>query len=83
MYGLTLAAEAFDRANQAQALLARDGLVVEGREGGVRPHPAVSVRRDAEISFSRLLRELDLDTEPPGPNRTAPPPLLSNRRGMR
>ena len=76
---LTLAAEAYDRAIDAQALLARDGLVISGREGGMRPHPAVSIRRDAETSFARLLRELDLDTEPPAGGRVAPPSLRSNR----
>ena len=78
---LTLAAEAYDRATDAQALIARDGLVVSGREGGVRPHPAVGIRRDAETSFARLLRELDLDTEAPGNNRVGPPSLRSNRGG--
>jgi hypothetical protein len=29
-----------------------------------------------------LLRELDLDTEPPSGLRTAPPSLRSNRRGL-
>jgi len=76
---LTAACEALDRANEAQRLLARDGLTIAGREGGLRPHPAVAIRRDAEISFARLLRELDLDTEPPVNNRIGPPALLSNR----
>jgi hypothetical protein len=44
----------------------------------VRPHPAVAIRRDAEISFARLLRELDLATEPASGLRTAPPSLRSN-----
>ena len=76
------ACEAWDRAEEAQRILARDGLVIAGREGGVRPHPAVAIRRDAENSFARLLRELDLDTEPASGLRTAPPALRSNRRGM-
>ena len=78
---LQAAAEAWDRAVDAQSLLARDGLVIAGREGGMRPHPAVAIRRDAEVSFARLLRELDLDTEAPSDVRTAPPALRSNRRG--
>jgi phage terminase small subunit len=78
---LQAAAEAWDRAVDAQSILARDGLVIAGREGGLRPHPAVSIRRDAEVSFARLLRELDLDTEPPSDARSSPPALRSNRRG--
>jgi hypothetical protein len=70
------------RACEAQSILSRDGLIIAGREGGVRPHPAVAIRRDAEISFARLLRELDLDTEPASGLRTAPPSLRSNRRGL-
>jgi P27 family predicted phage terminase small subunit len=53
---LTMACEAYDRACEAQQLLARDGLCIAGREGGLRPHPAVAIRRDAETSFARLLR---------------------------
>ena len=79
---LQAAAEAWDRACEAQSILSRDGLIIAGREGGVRPHPAVAIRRDVEISFARLLRELDLDTEMPGSLRSAPPSLRSNRRGM-
>ena len=79
---LQAAAEAWDRACEAQSILSRDGLIIAGREGGVRPHPAVAIRRDAEISFARLLRELDLDTEPASGLRTAPPGLRSNRRGL-
>ena len=79
---LQAAAEAWDRACEAQSILSRDGLIIAGREGGVRPHPAVAIRRDAEVSFARLLRELDLDTEPASGLRTAPPSLRSNRRGL-
>lgn len=77
---LTLAAEAYDRATDAQSLLQNDGLVIGGREGGMRPHPAVAIRRDAEISFARLLRELDLDVEAPSA-ASRPAALRSNRGG--
>ena len=77
---LTMACEAHDRATEAQAILARDGLVINGREGGVRPHPAVAIRRDAETAFARLLRELDLDVDAPRSMRVGPPSLRSNRR---
>ena len=76
---LQAAGECWDRLQQARELLLRDGLVVEGREGGARPHPAVAIERDSRIGFSRLVRELDLDTEPPASNRSGPVGLRSNR----
>jgi P27 family predicted phage terminase small subunit len=78
---LQAAAECWDRLQQARELLSRDGLVVEGREGGMRPHPCVAIERDARIGFARLVRELDLDVEPPSSMRTSPAALRSNRRG--
>ena len=78
---LQAAAECWDRLQQARELLQRDGLVVEGREGGMRPHPAAAIETDSRTAFARLIRELDLDVEPPASARTAPAPLRSNRRG--
>src|SRR5262245_30471280 len=75
---LQLAAEAWDENEAAREVLAKDGLVIAGREGGLRPHPAVAIARDARLAFARLIRELDLDTEPPVPSRIGPPPLRSN-----
>ena len=77
---LQAACESWDRLQQARELLATDGLVVHGREGGVRPHPAVAIERDCKIGFARLIRELDLDVEPPSSLRSAPVALRSNRR---
>jgi P27 family predicted phage terminase small subunit len=58
---LVLAAEAWDRHVSACAQLAKDGLTIGGREGGLRPHPAVAIARDAAASFARLLQQLGLD----------------------
>ncbi len=61
---LTLLCEAFDRGAAAQAVITADGLVVEDRYGRPKVHPAVTVKRDADITAARLLRELDLDADP-------------------
>jgi P27 family predicted phage terminase small subunit len=78
---LQLACEAWDEAQKAQEQLDREGLTVPGREGGMRPHPCVAIRRDARLAVARLVRELDLDTEPPVQERVGPPALFSNNRG--
>src|SRR6188768_215256 len=62
---LQLAGEAWDRAQEARALLAQDGICIGGREGGLRPHPCVAIERDSRLAFARLVRELDLDVSPP------------------
>lgn len=74
---LILAAQAFDRAEQARLILARDGLVTCTDAGGLKAHPAVAIERDARIAFARLLRELDLDMT--GIDEARPPILKSNR----
>jgi len=70
---LTLAAEAWDRAADARDAMAKDGTYIPGRyRGSLHVHPAVRVARQAALDFARLLRELDLDTEPP-PDPPRPP----------
>jgi P27 family predicted phage terminase small subunit len=76
---LQLACEAWDRAQEARERLNREGLTVQGAEGGLKAHPAVGIERDARLAVARLVRELDLDTEPPVPERVGPFPLASNR----
>ena len=58
---LTLGCEALDRCVAARELVTRDGLVVNGREGGMRPHPAIAIERDSRLAFVRIMRELGLD----------------------
>jgi phage terminase small subunit len=75
---LTLAAESWDRSEQARAALAQHGLTFNDRFGTPRARPEIAIERNAKTSFARLLRELDLDVEPPAPS-TRPRPLRSNR----
>jgi phage terminase small subunit len=76
---LQLAGEAWDRAEMARQAIAEHGLTYIDRFGSPRARPEVAVARDATIAFARLLRELDLDIEPPTSPRR-PTALLSNRR---
>jgi len=80
---LQLCCEAWDRAQMARAQLQEEGLTVPTSEGGCRAHPCVAIERDARLAVARLVRELDLDTEPPVSERISPPALFSNRRGRR
>jgi phage terminase small subunit len=77
---LQLAGEAWDRAQDARAIIAAEGLIVVDDRKNPRAHPAVVIEKDARTAFARLVRELDLDgdTAPVGPR---PPSLRSNRRG--
>jgi phage terminase small subunit len=75
-----LALEAWDRAQGAREQLEREGLTVP-TGGGIRPHPCIAIERDARLAVARLVRELDLDAEPPVPERAGPAGLYSNRGG--
>jgi P27 family predicted phage terminase small subunit len=61
---LTLAAEAYDRCEQARQILAEAGPVYQDRFGQPRAHPMLAVERDSRLAFARLLREMCLDLEP-------------------
>ena len=75
---LTLACESWDRCVQAREAIAEHGLTITDRFGFPRARPEVAIERDAKISFARLCRELDLDTEAT-PENPRPPALRSNR----
>jgi P27 family predicted phage terminase small subunit len=77
---LTLAAESYDRCQQAREAIEAHGLLVATGGGSWKANPAVAIERDARTAFARLVRELDLDVEPPSERR--PPALRSNRRGV-
>jgi P27 family predicted phage terminase small subunit len=71
---LTLACEAWDRAQQAREILEEDGIIVIDRFGQEKPHPAVNIELQNRNAFAKMLRELDLDVDPP-PEPHRPPGL--------
>jgi P27 family predicted phage terminase small subunit len=73
---LVLACQAWDRCQQARACIAKEGLTTPTREGGHKLHPAVRVEQESMVTFSRLVRELDLDLDPPAAE-SRPPRLRS------
>lgn len=61
---LTAALTAFDRANEARAILKRQGLTTEDDKGKTRAHPMCAVERDAVKTMLAALHALNLDLEP-------------------
>jgi hypothetical protein len=49
-------------------------------EGGLRSRPCIAIERDSRLAVARLVRELDLDTEPPPSDRSAEHRQLRNVR---
>jgi phage terminase small subunit len=72
---LTLAAEAWDRAEQARAVIDKEGLTFLDRFSQPKTRPEVAIERDSRVSFARLLRELNLDVSVP----ESRPPSLGGR----
>jgi phage terminase small subunit len=74
---LTLAAEAWDRGQEAREALTKEGLTFVDRFGQPHARPEVAIERDARIAFARLLRELALDVDPPADD-ARPPRIVGN-----
>ena len=68
-----LAGQAWDRAQDALAIIKRGGAIIEDRFEQKKAHPAVDIQRNSMVTYARLLRELCLDAEPEDPIR---PPKL-------
>ena len=66
---LLAAAECWDQSQLAREQLAEGGLTFTDRFGQERPRPQTTIEKDAKILFSRLVRELQLDHEPPRETR--------------
>lgn len=62
---LTLAAEAWDRCQQAREVIDREGLTYVDRFGSPKSRPEIAIERDARLAFARLIRELNLDIDEP------------------
>ena len=63
--------ESYDRSNSARATIDKEGMQVVDRFGQVRPHPLLTVERDARSQFMLGLKSLNFDLEPlrDGPGR--------------
>ena len=68
---LQTACEAHDRMKMAQAAIAREGQTVMDRFDQAKPHPLLTVERDARAAMLAALKQLNLDLEPlrDGPGR--------------
>ena len=75
---LTLAAEAWDRGQEAREALAKLGMTYQDRFEQPRARPEVAIERDARIAFARLTRELALDVNAPADD-SRPPGIRGNR----
>lgn len=80
---LTLASEAWDRAEQAREAIQEHGITYIDRFGSPKARPEVSIERDSRIAFARLLRELSLDVDEPASTESRPPSLIPNARRRR
>ena len=74
---LTLAAEAWDRCQQARESIQKNGLTYQDRFDQPHARPEISIERDSRTAFCRTLRELGLDVEEPKEQR--PPTIVASR----
>ncbi len=65
--------EAYDRAEAARASIEQYGMLVPDRFKIPKPHPLLTVERDARSQWLQALKQLNLDIEPlnQGPGRPA------------
>jgi P27 family predicted phage terminase small subunit len=64
---LKTALESYDRMTSARELLETEGTVYTIETGFRRPHPALSIEKEAKRLFLQAWRQLSFDVEPPGP----------------
>lgn len=78
---LTLAAESWDRTQDARTVLEQEGLTFVDRFGQPKARPEVAIERDSRIAFARMLRELALDVE--APDEAARPAPIAGRAHLK
>ena len=78
---LQLAAEAWDRGQQAREAIDKEGAVYTDRFGQPTARPEVAIERDSRTSFARLLRELALDVA--APDQASRPPAIQGRGNLK
>lgn len=69
---LILAAESWDRCQDAREAIAEHGTIYIDKFQQPKPRPEVAIERDSRIAFARLIRELNLSE---GPEEIRPPAL--------
>lgn len=69
---LRSALAALDRADQAAAVLATEGLTVTDRYGGVRSHPMLDAELRARTLYARLVKQLGVELTPGAVRRGRP-----------
>jgi phage terminase small subunit len=74
---LQAAAESWDTAAAAQAIIDKEGLTFTDRWGQPKPRPEVAIANNARITFARMTRELALDVGTPDDSR---PPRLGGTK---
>jgi P27 family predicted phage terminase small subunit len=62
---LESALRAFDRMNQAGALVEKHGVCIVDRFGQLRANPATNAERDARAAMLSAFKQLNLDVIPP------------------
>jgi P27 family predicted phage terminase small subunit len=62
---LEQALRAFDRMNEAGALVTKHGVAVSDRFGQLRANPAAAAERDARAAMLQAFKALNLDVMPP------------------
>ena len=70
---LTVACQAFDRAQAARATIDQEGMTITDKFGQTKPHPLLTCERDSRAAFLAGLKALNLDLEPLQPRPGRPP----------
>ena len=60
---LLVACQSLDRLRQAQAILAKEGILMTDRFGQSKPHPASTIEREARAGFISAMKCMNLDLD--------------------